>query len=244
MSEPSALLAVVAIDGPAGAGKSTIAKAVAFRLGWAHLDTGSMYRAVTLYFVDHGVDFANAADGNRDEKIRQALAKIHLRCGGSGRVWLDDVEVTELLREPRVEDSVSAVAAIPAVRRSMRDLQRAQSAHGPLVVEGRDMTSVVFPDARWKFYVDASARERARRRRGDFEIHGRSVPSVDEVQRELEERDRLDSTREDSPLRRVDDAQYLDTTGVGVDEAVTWIVDRVESDLGLRHDEATGDEAT
>lgn len=220
-------LPVVAIDGPAGAGKSTIAKAVAFRLGWAHLDTGSMYRAVTLRFVDEGVGF------DEEDAVDAALRSIDLRCGGSGRVWLDDVEVTAELRAARVESRVSAVAAIPAVRRAMRDLQRAQSQHGPLVVEGRDMTSVVFPDARWKFYVDASSRERARRRRADFELQGREVPPIDEVQRLLEDRDRLDSEREDSPLIRVDDAQYLDTTGVGVDEAVAWIVDRVESDLGL-----------
>lgn len=220
-------LPVVAIDGPAGAGKSTIAKAVAFRLGWAHLDTGSMYRAVTLRFVDEGVDCDDAG------QVDAALQQIDLRCGGSGRVWMQDVEVTSHLRAARVEAMVSAVAALPAVRRSMRDLQRAQSKHGPLVVEGRDMTSVVFPDARWKFFVDASARERARRRRADFQLQGREVPALEDVQKDLERRDRLDSEREDSPLIRVDDAQYLDTTGVGVDEAVAWIVTRVESDLGL-----------
>ncbi|MCA8971520.1 MAG: (d)CMP kinase [Planctomycetes bacterium] len=235
-SDSSTLLDVVAIDGPAGAGKSTIAKAVAFRLGWAHLDTGSMYRAVTLWFLDQDVALGDA------RAIDEALGRIHLRCGGSGRVWLDDAEVTEHLRAARVEALVSEVAAIPSVRRSMRDLQRAQAEHGPLVVEGRDMTSVVFPDARWKFYVDASARERARRRRGDIELQRGSdadLPSLDDVQRDLEERDRLDSTRADSPLRRVDAATYLDTTGVGIDEAVAWIVDLVEEDLTRDPEEGT-----
>lgn len=235
-NDPSTLLDVVAIDGPAGAGKSTIAKAVAFRLGWAHLDTGSMYRAVTLWFLDQEVALHDA------RAIDDALGRIQLRCGGSGRVWLDDAEVTEHLRAARVEALVSEVAAIPSVRRSMRDLQRAQAEHGPLVVEGRDMTSVVFPDARWKFYVDASARERARRRRGDIELQrgtDADLPSLEDVQRDLEERDRLDSTRADSPLRRVAAATYLDTTGIGIDEAVARIVDLVEEDLTRAPEEGT-----
>ena len=216
------VLRVIAIDGPSGAGKSTVAKAVAFRLGWAHLDTGSMYRAVTLEFLRRHLDL-------RDEAaVERALDEIDLRCGDSGRVCLGAEEVTEELRSREVEAQVSAVAAIPAVRRRMRDLQRAQAKHGPLVVEGRDMTSVVFPDARWKFYVDATAAERARRRLGDFEMHGNRVPPLAEVQRDIERRDQLDSTREDSPLRRVEDAVYIDTTGIGIDEAVAQIVDLVE----------------
>lgn len=230
MSEVAArdALAVIAIDGPAGAGKSTIAKAVAFRLGWAHLDTGSMYRAVTLWFQTSGVSLDDAS------AVQAALERIDLRCGSSGRVWLDDVEVTATLRAPEVEAMVSDVAAIPTVRRAMRELQRAQAQHGPLVVEGRDMTSVVFPDARWKFFVDASPEERARRRRGDIEMargDAAELPTLEEVQRDLLARDHIDSTRADSPLRHVDSAQLLDTTGVGVDEAVAWIVDRVEGDL-------------
>ncbi len=221
-------LEVVAIDGPSGAGKSTIAKAVALRLGWRHLDTGAMYRAVTVWFADHDVDLDDGA------AVGRALASLHLRLGEYGRVWIGEQEVTDRLRTRAVERAVSAVSARASVRDAMRDLQRAQARLGPLVAEGRDMTSVVFPDARYKFFVDAHAQERARRRLADFEASGRGGMCLEDVLSELETRDRSDSTRDVAPLIRVPEAVYLDTTDLTVDEVVTRIVDLVEAESGGR----------
>lgn len=226
MTEPPALLEVIAIDGPSGAGKSTVAKAVARQLGWRHLDTGSMYRAVALWFLDNGIDAQDGAAQTR------GLDRLDLRLGGSGRVWIGDTEVTARLRERAVEARVCEVAACATVRRRMRVLQRRQAELGPLVAEGRDMTSVVFPDARYKFYVDADAEVRARRRLADFEAAGRPVASYEQVLAEIRERDRLDSTRDDGPLVRVEAATYVDTTGIGIAEVMARIIAVVEADRG------------
>lgn len=221
-SPPAHSFEVIAIDGPSGAGKTTVAKAVARRLGWRHLDTGSMYRAVTLYFLDNGVDVDDPA------AVERALDELDLKLGESGRIWLDQREVTQALRRADVESAVSRVSALRAVRARMRELQRAQARSGPLVAEGRDMASVVFPEARHKFFIDADPEERARRRCGDLQGSGKP-PDPRHVLAEIERRDRLDSSREDSPLVRVADAVYVDTTGRGIDEVVAEIVRRLGS---------------
>lgn len=212
--------AVVAIDGPSGAGKSTVARRLASRLGFAFLDTGAMYRAVTWHFLANGCAPAECA-GLPDQglaRMQQALATARLQFAGD-RVLLAGRDITAHLRTREVESQVSAVSALPFVRAAMRDLQRAAAAAGPIVAEGRDMGSVVFPRARWKVYLDAKPEERARRRGADFARQGRVIDHAD-VLDEILVRDRLDSTRVDAPLRQAPDALYVDTTGRSTDEVV------------------------
>jgi len=212
--------AVVAIDGPSGAGKSTVARRLAQRLGFAFLDTGAMYRAVTWHFLANGCAPAECADApdRGQARMQKALAEARLELVGDA-VLLAGRDVTSHLRTREVESQVSAVSALPFVRVAMGDLQRAVAAKGPIVAEGRDMGSVVFPRARWKVYLDAKPEERARRRSEDFGRQGRAVRPAD-VLEEILVRDRLDSTRSDAPLRQAADALYLDTTGMATDAVV------------------------
>jgi cytidylate kinase len=196
---------VIAIDGPAGSGKSTVARAVAHALGWSFLDTGAMYRAVTCEALARGVDVADEA----------AIATVaaHVTLTTLPRVTVDGRDVEDEIRTEPVNLAVSIVAANPLVRQSMVTRQREIAAAQPVgtVVEGRDITTVVFPEATLKVFLTASLDERAARR---------GEEGVDSVAR----RDRADSTREASPLRRADDALVLDTTGRNVKDVVEEIV--------------------
>ena len=219
---------VVAIDGPSGAGKSSTARRLAERLGFGFLDTGAMYRAITLLFLERGL--LDDARGD-DAASRDALAASTLRLH-AGRVILNGDDVTERLRSREVEAEVSAVAAMPTVRARMGDLQRAVATQRPVVAEGRDMCSVVFPRARWKIYLDAAPSERARRRCDEFRRRGRPVVE-EQVLAEILERDRLDSTRADAPLRRADDAYYVDTTELGADAVLDRLLGYVRGEGGV-----------
>lgn len=203
---------VVAIDGPSGAGKSTVARQLAQRLGFGFLDTGAMYRAITWHFLQEGCAPA--------ECTGEAVV--------GGRVVLNGRDVTAHLRTREVESQVSAVSALSFVRAAMRDLQRLVAAAGPVVAEGRDMGSVVFPQAKWKVYLDAAPSERARRRSQDFARQGRVVTESD-VLDEILVRDRLDSTRSDAPLRQAPDALYVDSTGLTTEVVVARLLDYVRS---------------
>jgi cytidylate kinase len=211
---------VVAIDGPAGAGKSTVARAVADRLGLAYLDTGAMYRAVALAALRRGVD--PAATDEVAEVAR--TAGIEITTGdGSPRVVVDGADVTGDIRSPEVTRAVSAVAANPAVRGEMVRRQREwASAHQGAVVEGRDIGTVVFPDADLKVFLTATDDERARRRALELVDLG-----YEQVAADLARRDRLDSSRAASPLKAADGAVVLDTTGLGVEEVVERILERL-----------------
>ncbi len=227
-SSPTSPTEVVAIDGPSGAGKSTIAKKVAEQLGFVHLDTGAMYRAVTWRFLENqcAPDQSPGDPEAVERKMRETLADMRLQLRPDGKVFVNGKDVTAHLRSQMVEARVSAVSALPFVRERMTQLQREVAAQGPVVAEGRDMGSVVFPTARWKVYLDASPQERARRRRLDFERRGRAV-SEQEVLEEILVRDRLDSTRRDAPLVQAKDACYLDTTGLGADQVIGRILQLV-----------------
>ncbi|MGH7162986.1 MAG: (d)CMP kinase [Planctomycetota bacterium] len=210
---------VIAIDGPAGAGKSTVARKVAERLpGFRYLDTGAMYRAVTAYLSRF-----DKLDAPEEEMAD--VAEGLMMEGDLLSVLGEDV--TDEIRAPGVTAEVSRVSAMPRVRRVIQRKQRLQ--RGRLVVEGRDIGSVVFPAAQVKVYLDASLAERARRRH-------REDPSIpgDEVLRRMELRDRMDSERADSPLRRADGAQAIDTTRLTIDEVVERVLElarrRLESD--------------
>jgi cytidylate kinase len=212
---------VVAVDGPSGSGKSTVSRGVASALGLDVLDTGAMYRAVTLAALDDGIDL-------RDEAACTKVAeRIRIELGG-GRVVLDGRDVTDEIRGPHVTGSVSVVSAHPGVRSVLVARQRAWVAqHHGGVVEGRDIGTVVFPDAALKVFLSASDDERARRRQHDEAVARRDV-GVDEVRAALARRDELDSTRATSPLRRADDALVIDTTGRTAADVVAQVVQRFE----------------
>ena len=221
---------VVAIDGPSGAGKSTIARQLAQRLGYAFLDTGAMYRAITWHFLERGIA-PSECTGEPDlghARMQAALRDAELGFQ-AGHMLLNGRDITAHLRTREVESQVSAVSALPFVRAAMGDLQRGVAMQGPVVAEGRDMGSVVFPKARWKVYLDAAPSERARRRCQDFDRQGRKVSEVD-VLEEIMVRDRLDSTRSDAPLKQADDALYLDTTGLTSAEVIERLLALVRGD--------------
>lgn len=196
---------IIAIDGPAGSGKSTVARALAERLGWSVLDTGAMYRAVTCEALRQGID------PHDTEAVTRVAESAQIRT--RPRVSINGRDVHDEIRSDAVNVAVSVVAANPAVRAAMVDRQRAVATEEPggLVVEGRDITTVVFPHARVKIFLTATLNERARRR-------------SDEGHESVARRDHADSSRESSPLRQADDAFALDTTGLNVDQVVEEIV--------------------
>lgn len=207
---------IVAIDGPAASGKSTVARALAARLGLSFLDTGAMYRAVTVAALERGID---PADG---EACARIASELDLRFDEEGRILIDGEPGEPRIRGPEVDAHVSVVAAHSSVRRALVPMQREAAAAGA-VAEGRDTTTVVFPAADHKFFLIASPSERARRRarqEGHPEREG-------EYARALERRDRLDSTRGDSPLRRGDDTELIETDGLAPEEVVDRLVARV-----------------
>jgi cytidylate kinase len=219
----------VAIDGPAGSGKSTVARGVADALRLLVLDTGAMYRAATLAALDADADLADA------DAVTAAArqADIAVSEDGSGTVQLDGRDVTDEIRGPAVTAAVSLVSAHPGVREVMVARQRAWvDRHDGGVVEGRDIGTVVFPDATVKVFLTASDEERARRRHRDEAAAARRA-DVDEVRETLVRRDALDSGRAMSPLRPADEALVIDTTGRTVDDVVREIVARYASAIGV-----------
>lgn len=217
---------VIAIDGPAGAGKSTVARAVAQALNYTYIDSGAMYRAIALAALRSGVQL-------EDEEAVAELARmvtVELKTTPTGnRILLDGEDVTEQLRAPDVAAAASPVAAIPGVRRRLVEQQRALARRGGVVMDGRDIGTVVLPDADVKLFLTASARERAKRRWLELQAAGHQV-SLDDIQRDLEERDRRDTQRAVSPLRKADDAVEIDTTDKSVDEVVRQVLDIVRKE--------------
>jgi len=208
---------IVAIDGPAGAGKSTVAKILAKRLGFLYIDTGAMYRALTLKVLDSRVDV-------NDEKRINELAgstDIDLRANpdGSLSVLLDGNDVSTDIRQPRITRIVSDVSKIPGVRQVLVGMQRELGKRGDCVLEGRDIGTVVFPDAQKKFFIDASAQERVSRRFKEMQVSNKGI-SQEDVAKDLSNRDKIDSTRAVSPLRKAEDAIYIDTTELSIEGVV------------------------
>jgi cytidylate kinase len=213
---------IIAVDGPAASGKSTVARALARRLGAGYLDTGAMYRAVAAEALR--LDVA-ADDPEALISLANAARITFEREPGSPlptRVLIDGRDVTTEIRTPAVDTAVSPVSAVPGVRAAMVRLQREAVVGGDWVVEGRDIGTVVFPDTPVKVFLTASAEERARRREGDMHRIGVDTDAA-EVQRRLEARDTYDSTREASPLTAAEDAVQIDTTGMSVEEVVELI---------------------
>lgn len=213
---------VVAIDGPAGSGKSTVARGVAARLGLEVLDTGAMYRAVTLGVLRAGVDPAASEPDTLVELARS------LRIEVDDRVLLDGEDVTDAVRGPEVTASVSTVSAVPAVRVELVERQRGWvEARGGGVVEGRDIGTVVFPEAPVKVFLTASDAVRAARRRAE-ELAAQRPSEVEAIRAAIERRDRLDSSRAVAPLRAADDAVVVDTSELAVQDVVERVLDEVD----------------
>ncbi|MFB3826359.1 MAG: (d)CMP kinase [Bryobacteraceae bacterium] len=208
---------VIAIDGPAGAGKSTIARRLAVRLGYTYVDTGAMYRAVALWALRRNMD---PSDALRMEPLARA-AEIAL--AAPGRVWLNGEEVTDAIRTHEVSQAASVIAAISGVRRALVEKQRDLAARNSVVMEGRDIGTVVFPGAEIKIFLDAGPHERVRRRVAESEQKGETV-SAAAVAEQMRERDRRDSTRADAPLTQAPDAVYVDSTGLSIDEVEECIL--------------------
>jgi cytidylate kinase len=211
---------VIAIDGPAGSGKSTTAKLLAERLGFIYLDTGAMYRAITLFALEHNV---SGEDARALEAIARKVAIEFKFEDGINKIFLNGNDVTEAIRSPEVTEMVSPVSAHAGVREALVARQREMAKKGNVVAEGRDTTSVVFKNADIKIYLDASLEERARRRLIDFTRQG--VGSTVEEQTELlSKRDKYDSGRANSPLTKTKDSILIDTTNLNIEEQVDKII--------------------
>ena len=215
----------MAIDGPAGAGKSTVAKAVAKRLGYRYMDTGAMYRAVAWKVMRRG------ADPDDESALGRMLEGTVVDLGadeGSPTVMLDGADVSGAIRTPEVGQMASRVSGMGVVRKRMADLQRAMGRSGGVVAEGRDMGTVVFPDAEVKIYLDASPETRARRRFRELAGRG-SALTLEQTLADVMRRDRRDRERTVAPLRRADDAVLIDSTGLSVAAVIEKVLEHVSS---------------
>ena len=218
---------IIAIDGPSGAGKSTLAKRLAKELEFVYLDTGAMYRALALKVLRQGIDLAD--DARLAELIGSTGIDLNEKCGKM-EVLLDGADVAAEIRTPEVSQMASKVSALRAVRARMLELQRAMGRRGNVVAEGRDIGTVIFPQAEVKIFLEASVSERARRRYDELIASGRAVDLV-ETLREIEERDKRDSERDVAPLRKAEDALMIDSSRVTADEVAALVLAHVQNKL-------------
>ncbi len=215
---------IIAIDGPAGAGKSTISRAVARRLGYLFINTGAMYRAVAWKALQEGVSPYD--DTGVGRLARESLIELTGDVD-SMRVLMDGRDITDEIATPQIGQAASIVSAIPAVRRALVARQQEMGRAGGVVMEGRDIGTQVFPEAEVKIYLDASSEARARRRFIEDTERGVAVASLEQMKSEIEERDHRDKTRADSPLVQAKDAAYIDSSAMTIDEVVERILEIV-----------------
>ena len=221
---------IIAIDGHSSCGKSTLAKALAKKLHYAYGDSGAMYRAVTLYFIDNKLDY------NDPKQVEEALKHISIhfeRIKGQNHTFLNDVDVELSIREMRVNDHVSEVAAISAVRSAMVEQQKRMGRRKGIVMDGRDIGTVVFPDAELKIFLTADTEVRASRRHLELAQKGIDA-DWESIKKNLEKRDRIDSSREDSPLMKASDSVILDNTHLSeteqLEKVLHWVNSMVHQD--------------
>lgn len=214
----------IAIDGHSSCGKSTMAKALAKRIGYAYIDTGAMYRAVTLYCLEH--DMIKGDEVNKP-RLRRHMPKIEITFKvnneGKSETWLNGKNVEQEIRGMEVSSKVSLIAAIGFVRRAMVAQQQVMGKEKGIVMDGRDIGTVVFPDAELKFFVTASAQVRAERRFKELQAKGDTTTTLEQVLANVEERDRIDSTRKESPLRQAHDALLLDNSNLTIEQQNEWL---------------------
>jgi len=220
-SNPEPKKMVIAIDGPAGAGKSTIARLAARKLDVLYIDTGAMYRALTLKAIRLGMNCQD--EPALTELMRNTRIELKNNHDGSIQVLLDDQDVSLAIRKPEVARYVSDVSKAAGVRKEMLGLQRGMGLKAPCVLDGRDIGTVVFPDADRKFFLDADFKERVMRRYRELKEKGEEIV-LKEVEADLKNRDTIDSTRECAPLKKADDAIYVDTTHMTIEEVVEYIL--------------------
>jgi cytidylate kinase len=218
---------VIAIDGPVGAGKSTVARRLAEVLGFEYVNTGAMYRAVAVAARAAGI---GDGDAETERKLDALLASARIDFS-DGRIMLDGRDISAEIGSPEISESASRLSTLGVVRARMRDLQRAAGAHGAVVMEGRDIGTAVFPDAEFKFFLDAGAEVRADRRWRELDAHGVAITRA-EVLAQLHERDRRDRGRELAPLMPAPDAIVVDASGMSVEEVVTLMAQRVSTRVG------------
>ena len=207
---------IIAVDGPAGSGKSTISKLLAKELGLVYLDTGAMYRLFTLKMLKENISFSDS------DKINELLENLNINIEND-RFYLDEKDVSEEIRKTDVAENVSKTAAIKEVREKMVNLQRKFSKSKNVILDGRDIGTVVFPEADIKIFLVADAEERAKRRFKELQEKGENI-SLDNIYENILKRDRLDSTRENSPLKKANDAIEVDTTGKNIEEVKNIIL--------------------
>jgi cytidylate kinase len=215
---------IVAIDGPTGAGKSTVARKLARALGFTYLNTGAMYRAVAIAAHDAGI---SPDDANVEARLKPVLDAIRIRFEGE-RIFLNDKDVSSSITQPEISERASQFSALGSVRERMVDLQRAAGAAGGIVMEGRDVGTVIFPDAELKFFLSADVAVRARRRFEELKANG-ATTSLNEVLERLIDRDRRDSARELAPLKQADDAIAIDATKFSADDVVAAIKKKIDA---------------
>ena len=214
---------IIAIDGPAASGKSTLAKDLADKLGFLLVDTGAMYRAITFYALENRIV-------DNEEKLLEKLQDLKLELEYENkltRVFLNGSEITDKIRTPEVNAKVSDISKIKEVRKEMVKLQREMASNKNLVVEGRDTTTVVFPNADLKIFLTADVKERARRRYLEYKEKGENV-TLEEVEASINNRDNIDSSRSVSPLKKADDAIEIDTTNLTIEEEINKIVEEID----------------
>lgn len=212
---------IVALDGPAGSGKSTIAKRIAKQYHFTYVDTGAMYRMITWFFLENNVSW------KEEIACQKALEQVHLDMKNE-RFFVNGQDVSEAIRGPRVSSYVSEIAALKVVRNQLVHLQREISKGKEVILDGRDIGTVVFPKANLKIFLLASAEERAKRRFLEYEEKGETI-SYEEVLKSIQERDYIDSTRKESPLRKAEDAIEIDSSTMTIEEVVAEVSKEIES---------------
>jgi cytidylate kinase len=223
---------IITIDGPSGAGKSTISKLLAAKLQYTYLDTGAMYRVVGLQVERSGLDLQTE---NAKERLTELLGSLEMTLapgeeGQETRAFLNGEDVSDAIRTPEMAMIASRVSAEPEVRKKLTEMQREIGSKGAIVAEGRDMGTIVFPDAKYKFFLDAAPEERARRRQKQLLEKGKKV-EYEELLTQIQKRDRDDSSRSLAPLQPAEDAVVIDSSEMNIDEVVSFMMNAVTSDM-------------